>query len=395
MKKHTNTFVDSSNWGWKGLTTTNHNDNDAVYINAFTGVESLHTDNATIALHGSERYLQAIGLDTEGMVGTGLPLSSHELHLRTQGVTKLKVADNKTSFNGGYVVIDNAGTSTTSTVNGAVTSNTSVTLSAANSDITTGMEVTGTGINGSPTVSSISGTSLTLSSQQTLADAVVLTFTQPKATLGTESHPDLFTFSTTGDVTFKNSTHDFDIASHDGSNGLKLGGVQVTSTAAELNILDGSATSATSTTLQDADRLIVNDDGTMVQVALPDFEEYFEAALDSLPNVTTVGALNAGSITSGFGSIDNGSSSITTLGTGTIGNIIVGTGASGLAGIGNIKTNGNHALVLKTGSNPTGQISIAHSADGNITYPQTELVLLLFQTEHMILILHRMTEQTG
>ena len=130
------------------------------------------------------------------MVGTGLPLSSHELHLRTQGVTKLKVADNKTTFNGGYVVIDNAGTSTTSTVNGAVTSNTSVTLSAANSDITTGMEVTGTGINGSPTVSS--GTSLTLSSQQTLADAVVLTFTQPKATLGTESRTDLFTFSTTG-----------------------------------------------------------------------------------------------------------------------------------------------------------------------------------------------------
>ena len=77
---------------------------------------------------------------------------------------------------------------------------------------------------------------------------------------------------------------------------------------------DGSTTAATSTTLQDADRLIVNDSGTMVQVALPDFETYFEEALDTLSNVTTVGALNAGSITSGFGSINNGSSSITTTG---------------------------------------------------------------------------------
>ena len=83
----------------------------------------------------------------------------------------------------------------------------------------------------------------------------------------------------------------------------------VTSTAAELNIVDGG-TSATSTTLADADRVVVNDNGTMVQVALTDFETYFESALDTLSNVTTVGALNSGSITSGFGSIDNGLSLI-------------------------------------------------------------------------------------
>ena len=87
----------------------------------------------------------------------------------------------------------------------------------------------------------------------------------------------------------------------------------VTSTATELNIVDGD-TSATSTTLADADRVVVNDNGTMVQVALTDFETYFESALDTLSNVTTVGALNSGSITSGFGSIDTGSSTITTTG---------------------------------------------------------------------------------
>ena len=43
----------------------------------------------------------------------------------------------------------------------------------------------------------------------------------------------------TGDVTFADGSTDVDIASHDTSNGLKLGGTLVTATAAELNIMDG------------------------------------------------------------------------------------------------------------------------------------------------------------
>ena len=62
----------------------------------------------------------------------------------------------------------------------------------------------------------------------------------------------------------------------------------VTSTASELNIMDGD-TSATSTTLADADRVVVNDGGTMKQVALTDFETYFESSIDTIANfeVTT------------------------------------------------------------------------------------------------------------
>ena len=41
-----------------------------------------------------------------------------------------------------------------------------------------------------------------------------------------------------GDVTVSDGTNDFDIASHDGTNGLKLGGTLVTSTAVEMNYLD-------------------------------------------------------------------------------------------------------------------------------------------------------------
>ena len=47
----------------------------------------------------------------------------------------------------------------------------------------------------------------------------------------------------------------------------------VTSTAAELNIVDGG-TSATSTTIADADRVVLNDNGTMVQAAVTDLKTY-------------------------------------------------------------------------------------------------------------------------
>jgi cytoskeletal protein CcmA (bactofilin family) len=58
---------------------------------------------------------------------------------------------------------------------------------------------------------------------------------------------------------------------------LTLGSTAVASTAAELNIVDGN-TSATSTTLADADRLVTNDNGTMVQVALSDVKTYLTSA---------------------------------------------------------------------------------------------------------------------
>ena len=61
----------------------------------------------------------------------------------------------------------------------------------------------------------------------------------------------------------------------------------ITSTVTELNIVDGN-TSATSTTVADADRVVLNDNGTMVQVAVTDLAAYFESAM-KLGNVTTVG----------------------------------------------------------------------------------------------------------
>ena len=94
----------------------------------------------------------------------------------------------------------------------------------------------------------------------------------------------------------------------------------VDSTAAELNIVDGG-TAASSVTVVDADRVVLNDDGTMKQVAVTDLAAYFDDEITAMPNLVSTGALNSGSITSGFTSIDVGSGAITTTGTMTYGSL--------------------------------------------------------------------------
>ena len=170
------------------------------------------------------------------------------------------------------------------------------------------------------------------------------------------------TITITGNTTFADGSFNFDIASHDGTNGLALGGTVVTASAAELNIMDGVTsttaeinildgdTSATSTTVADADRVVLNDNGTMVQVAVTDLAAYFDDEITAMPNLVTTGALDSGSITSGFGTIDTGSSTITTTGNITGGNIIISDG-------GNIGS-----------SSDTDAIAIASS--GNVTMSQ-------------------------
>jgi cytoskeletal protein CcmA (bactofilin family) len=99
---------------------------------------------------------------------------------------------------------------------------------------------------------------------------------------------------------------------------INFNGTAITSTAAELNIVDGD-TSASAVTVVDADRVVLNDGGTMKQVAVTDLAAYFDDEITAMPNLittaaTTVGVLNSGSITSGFGTIDTGASAITTTG---------------------------------------------------------------------------------
>ena len=107
---------------------------------------------------------------------------------------------------------------------------------------------------------------------------------------------------------------------------LQIGGTSITSTAAEINILDGVTSTATelniidgdtsaspSVTIADADRFVLNDDGTMKQIAATDVAAYvganpadFSAAI--LPNAS--GTIDLGSATKEFNDIFLADSSV-------------------------------------------------------------------------------------
>ena len=89
---------------------------------------------------------------------------------------------------------------------------------------------------------------------------------------------------------------------------LSINGTAVSSTAAELNLLD-AGTAGSSVTLATNDTIIIGDtsaSNATKKVLLSNMISLFGS------NFTEVGALNAGSITSGFGAIDNGTSGIRT-----------------------------------------------------------------------------------
>jgi len=74
--------------------------------------------------------------------------------------------------------------SSNSTLNGAVSSSATINISAVNPSISIGNIVTGTGISGAVTVVAIAtnGTTITLSSAQSISNSTVLTFTTPAPT---------------------------------------------------------------------------------------------------------------------------------------------------------------------------------------------------------------------
>ena len=154
----------------------------------------------------------------------------------------------------------------------------------------------------------------------------------------------------------------------------------VTSTTAELNIVDGD-TSASAITVADADRVVLNDGGTMKQVAVTSLAAYFDDEITAMPNLvttaaTTVGALDSGSITSGFGNIDVGSSNLTATGTISLGatsfndNNITNVGSVQLDSIaGDADTNtsitfsGSDVITMATG----GTTALTIDASQNVT----------------------------
>ncbi len=88
-----------------------------------------------------------------------------------------------------------------------------------------------------------------------------------------------------------------------------LDGATVTTT--ELNLIDG-VTSRGTTAVASGDGILINDDGTMRMTNVDTVSTYFASHNVGGGNIVTTGALDSGSITSGFGAIDNGTSGIRT-----------------------------------------------------------------------------------
>ena len=97
---------------------------------------------------------------------------------------------------------------------------------------------------------------------------------------------------------------------------LNYAGTAITTTGAEINLIDGD-TSRGTTAVASGDGILINDAGTMRMTNVDTVSTYFSGHSVGGGNIVTTGALNSGSITSGFGAINNGSSNITTTGVGT------------------------------------------------------------------------------
>ena len=134
------------------------------------------------------------------------------------------------------------------------------------------------------------------------------------------SNASMFDISATtpGTVTISDGAYDLNVASHDGSNGLKLAGTLVTSTAAELNLLD--ATAGSSVALADGDGIIMfdaSDSNTGKKVLMSDIETYVGQT-----NVQNID--NSGTLQNGFNYFSDlgGAESCTLPASPTVGNIV-------------------------------------------------------------------------
>ena len=90
---------------------------------------------------------------------------------------------------------------------------------------------------------------------------------------------------------------------------LSIASTAITTTGAEINLIDGG-TSRGTTAVATGDGILINDGGTMRMTNVDTVSTYFAGHSVGGANIVTTGALDSGSITSGFGAIDNGTSNI-------------------------------------------------------------------------------------
>ena len=146
---------------------------------------------------------------------------------------------------------------------------------------------------------------------------------------------------------------------------MQIGSTALTSTAAELNIMDGG-TSATSTTVADADRVVYNDAGTMKQVAVTDLSTYFNASAFSAPSAITSSSatLTPGSAQSIYQRVDSSSN-----------NVALTLAAGSLAV-------GQYIIVDKTSTSNTLTLSYPTNSQGISLGSSVEFAFAIFNGSH-------------
>jgi len=166
------------------------------------------------------------------------------------------------------------------------------------------------------------------------------------------------------DIAIKiDSSENVDIASHNGSVGLKLAGTLVTSTATEINLLDGGASIATKIGLVDGDGIFVNDGGTSKLVEVESIKDYVDAT--TVQNVDDSGTLQIGF--NYFSSL-GGAESCTLPASPAVGNIIRVKAPSNCSSTNTITINkagsqtidGNTAIVLES---PFAAVNLCYVAN--------------------------------
>lgn len=152
---------------------------------------------------------------------------------------------------------------------------------------------------------------------------------------------------------------------------LTINSTNVTTTAAELNVVDGD-TAATSTTVVGADRVVFNDNGTMKQVSLTDINTFIQ----SQGGGGTI-TITAGSDLTGGGNFTAGQSgnATITIDHGNTSNLNGATSNSGSTYIQNLTVDDNgHLTAISSTAIPASGPSTSGSTVGTLTAPSSATV---------------------
>ena len=252
---------------------------DNVILNGTTIGHTSDTDLMTLA-DGVLTVAGEVSMTTLDIGGTNVTATASELNLidggTSRGTTAVASGDGILINDAGTMRMTNVDTVSTYFSSHNVGGGNVVTTGALNSgSITSGFGNIDTGSSTITTTGLISGGSLDI-------DNVLINGT----TIGHTDDTDLITVAD-GLVT---------VAGEISVTTLDIGGTNITSTPAEINILDGD-NSASSVTIADADRIILNDNGTMKQVAVTALNTY------------TSGSIAADDLTVGDGAVTLSTSS--------------------------------------------------------------------------------------